>query len=371
MDDVKAFLAEQASALGFCAVGVAGVQPFERHEAMALSRLERGLMGGLPWYTEARVRRGCRPLGLLPSARSIISVAMPYPDDLEGPHRGLGGWVSRYAWGPDYHGLMKDGLQALVTALGKQLGRKVASRIYVDDGPVLDRAVAERSGVGWFGKSTNIIVPGHGSWVFLGEAIVDVEMEPDEPLSKSCGGCTRCLEVCPTGALIAPHVLDNTRCISYLTIENRGPIPRHLRLLVGSRLFGCDVCQEACPVNRAAGQALPSNQQVSAIGELNAILEMRPEGFRERFRGSAIKRATLVGLQRNACVVLGNSGDRDVVPVLTKALDETGPLVRAHAAWALGRLGGRNARASLERALQGEGDAAVWDEVRLALEECA
>ena len=370
MDDIKVFIARKASELGFCAVGVTDAWPFERHEAMALTRLEEGLMIGLHWYTRARVQRGCRPSELLPSARSIISVAMPYPSSSEGLHRDLGGRVSRYAWGQDYHRMMKDKLRALVAALGERLGRDVRSRVYVDDGPMLDRAVAERSGVGWFGKNTNISVPGYGSWVFLGEAIVDVTLEPDEPLRKSCGGCAACLEACPTGALTAPYILDNCRCISYLTIENRGPIPRHLRPLISDRLFGCDTCQEVCPVNRKVGEALPEHRgDETSVPKLAGILEMRADEFRERFRGSAIWRAKLTGLQRNACVVLGNLGDEAAIPALARALEEGESLVRAHAAWVLGRIGGRVARASLEKALHRDEDAIVHEEVWLALEE--
>ena len=372
MDEIKAFISQRALDLGFCAAGITDVRPFERHEAVALAHIERGFMEGLHWYTGDRVRRGSRPVDLLPSARSIISVAMPYPLDLGEPHSALGGRVSRYAWGPDYHGLMKDRLRALAAGLGEYLGSEVRSRVYVDDGPIPDRAAVERSGVGWFGKNTNIIVPGYGSWVFLGEVVTDVDLEPDRPLEKSCGGCTACLEACPTGALVAPYVLDNRRCIAYLTIENRGAIPRDLRPLIGDRLFGCDTCQEVCPVNHRMREALPrSRREEVSIPRLAGVLDMQAEEFRQRFRGSAIWRAKLSGLQRNACVVLGNLGDASAIPVLVRVLEEGEALFKIHAAWALGRTGGQIARGSLEKALCREQDAKVLEEVRLALEGCA
>jgi epoxyqueuosine reductase len=244
----------------------------------------------------------------------------------------------------------------------------VEGRIYVDDGPVLDRAVAERAGLGWFGKNTCILTPGYGSWVFLGEVITGLELEADQPLKKSCGLCLRCLEACPTGAIVAPYILDNRRCISFLTIENRGPIPRELRPLVGDWLFGCDICQEVCPVNRKASPARePAFMGVRTSRlELVPLLRMGDGEFSERFRASPIRRAKRLGLQRNACVVLGNLGDPSAVPALARVLREGEPLLRAHAAWALGRLGGR-ARRHLSEALKMEGEPAVREEIEAAL----
>ena len=234
------------------------------------------------------------------------------------------------------------------------------------------RAVSQRAGVGWFGKNTNILTPSHGSWVFLGQVITDLELEPDPPLKKTCGSCVACVDACPTGAIVAPYVIDNARCISHLTIENRGPIPRHLRPLMYDWVFGCDICQDVCPVNR---KAAPSNEQAFTNRrfttlDLVSILRMTEEEFRERFRNSPIKRAKRakrVSLQRNACVALGNAGDPDAVPALAAALKDGEPLVRGHAAWALGKLGGPEAPRTLESAFADEGDAEVTSEIEAAL----
>ena len=316
--------------LGFDLVGITTAEPFTRDERAATERVRNGLMDGLPWYTEERVRRANRPRSLLPDARSVISLAVSY---MTGERRGNGsgptGKVARYAWGDDYHGLLKGRLRRFVDGLPERVGRPVMARIFVDDGPMNDRAAAERAGVGFFGKNTNILTPSHGSWVFLGQVITDLDLEPDAPLAKNCGECVRCIDACPTGAIVAPYVIDNRRCISFLTIELRGPIPVELRPMVGDWVFGCDICQDVCPVNRDAAQSLePAFRQRHDFSapELLPLLELDDEGFRERFRNSAIKRAKRAGLQRNVCVALGNIGDRRAVPALGRALVETDPL---------------------------------------------
>lgn len=363
-----------ARELGFDRVGITSAEPFEQAEAVALERVRDGLMDGLPWYHEERVRRGASPSEILPGARSIISLAMSYymddelPPDQEPLMRGN---VARYARGSDYHGVMQRRLKYLVEALSERIGRPVQAKVYVDTGPMQDRAVAERAGVGWFGKNTNVLTSSHGSWVFLGQIVTDLELEPDAPLKKTCGRCTTCIDDCPTGALIAPYVLDNSKCISFLTIELRGPIPRHLRPLVGDWVFGCDICQDVCPVNR---KAQPSREPSFRTGEhgyaamdLLPLLSMTESEFRERFAGSAIRRAKYAGMLRNACVALGNIGDARAIPALTAALGHESSLVRGHAAWALGAIGGDTARAALESALATEIDESVWEEIAAAL----
>jgi epoxyqueuosine reductase len=393
--DIKTVVKAYAREVGFDLVGIASAQEFAEDRAIALERLRAGLMQGLPWYHEARIRRGTRPEELLPGARSIICLGLNYyqPDDTgEGnnppivpPYEGgtqagqrwqqetpaLAGKVARYAWGQDYHRVMKQRMRAYVAGLSALLDIPIAARWYVDDGPMLDRAAARRAGLGWFGKNTNILTPSHGSWVFLGQVITDLELEPDPPLAKSCGSCVRCIEACPTGAIVAPYVIDNARCISYLTIENRGPIPRELRPLMLDWVFGCDICQDVCPVNRKASPAAePAFQKrgMSLLG-LVELLELAEEEFRSRFQGSPILRAKRIGLQRNACVALGNRRDPAAVPALRRALANGETLVRGHAAWALGQIGDAEARSVLEQAALGEADPQVVGEIEAALEQ--
>ena len=254
------------------------------------------------------------------------------------------------------------------------VGGPVRARYFVDDGPMNDRAVAERSGVGWFGKNTNILTPTHGSWVFLAEVVTDLELRPDPPLKKTCGECVRCIPACPTDAIVAPFVIDNRRCISFLTIELRGPIPLDLRPLMGDWVFGCDICQEVCPVNR---KAAPSREiefrkrHDFDAPELIPLLSLDEDGFRQRFNGSPIRRAKLAGLQRNVCVALGNIGDTVAVPALARALYSDEALVRSHAAWALGQIGGETVRGVLRTALPEEDDSDVAGEIRDALARVA
>ena len=359
--------------LGFDVVGITTAEPFLRDEQAAIQRVRQGLMDGLPWYTEERVHRATHPEVLLPGARSIISLAISYlSDDVEPDDDGLAGKIARYAWGEDYHRVLKSKLRDFVQGLSKRVGRQVKARIFVDDGPMNDRAAAERAGVGWFGKNTNILTPSHGSWVLLGQVITDLELEPDRPLAKTCGSCVRCIDACPTNAIVAPYVIDNTRCISFLTIELRGPIPIDMRPMMGDWVFGCDICQEVCPVNRKASLGLePAFQQRHdfAAPQLIPLLALDDEAFRARFRNSPIKRAKRVGLQRNVCVALGNIGDPVAVPALVGLLDAGEPLVRGHAAWALGRIGGTDATEALAAALDTERDAEVLAEIRQALSE--
>ena len=279
------------------------------------------------------------------------------------------GKIARYARGRDYHRIMKRKMRDLVADLAACLDTEVSARWYVDDGPMLDRAAAARAGLGWFGKNTNILTTELGSWVFLGQVITDLELEPDSPVKKSCGSCVRCIDACPTGAIIAPYVIDNTRCISYQTIENRGPIPIELRPLMLDWVFGCDICQEVCPVNRKETPTSEPDfgQRSLSVANLVEILEMTDTQFLERFAGTPIMRARRVGLQRNACVALGNLRSREAIPALVLALTAGDTLVRGHAAWALGEIGGVVARNALQEASISETNEEVLPEVWAAL----
>ena len=367
--ELRQWVDRAAADAGFDLVAVGSADDFASDREETLRRIDAGLMDGLPWFSAQRVQRGTDPETLLPGARSIISLGWNYfPPD--GPPATDGqGLVARYARGRDYHRVMKRRMRRVVLELTERLGERFAARWYVDDGPMLDRAAATRAGLGWFGKNGNVLNPAYGSWLLLGQIITDLPLTPDPPLAKTCGQCSRCLPACPTDAIVAPYVVDNRRCISYLTIENRGAIPVDLRAPMGKWVFGCDICQEVCPVNRKAKSTQDPNfgrTDLSAI-DLIELLDMTDEQFRQRFAGTPIMRAKRVGMQRNACVALGNAADPVAVPALTRALRFAPPLVRRHAAWALGRIGGDTARASLTDALAGEADVEVLAEIRQAL----
>src|SRR5438105_7398138 len=377
-------LKQRARQLGFCAIGVTGAEPFREAETAAAGGTRKGLMDGLTWWSEARAHASAEPRRNTPDARSVIALAFPYPLPPVVPppgREGLGGGtesprgrIASYALGRDYHEVLLERMQPLLAMLREQ-GHRAKS--YVDHGWMLDRAAAARAGIGWLGKNTNLLVPGTGSQVLLCEIVTSAELDHDEPIKKSCGGCDACLRVCPTGALVAPGVLDNRRCISFWTIEHRGSIPREMRPLIGDWIFGCDLCQEICPINAGARPSFPDSQAVEAFGppiearpRLEELLTLDEDAFRTRFRESAVWRTRRAGLLRNVCVALGNVADRASVPALTAALEDPEPLVRGHAAWALGRLAGTAARAALERALSREADAEVRDECELARQAC-
>jgi epoxyqueuosine reductase len=369
--DLKTIVKEYAIELGFDLVRVTSAQDFAQDRAVALERTGVGLMDGLPWYSEKRVNRGTRPHELLPGARSIICLGLNYyqPDSSSQDTFGPAGKVARYARGRDYHKVMKQRMWDYVAGLGQRIDANITARWYVDDGPMLDRAAANRAGLGWFGKNTNILTSSLGSWVFLGQIITDLAIDPDPPLRKTCGNCIQCIDACPTGAIVAPYVIDNRRCISYLTIENRGPIPRELRPQMLDWVFGCDICQEVCPVNRKAVPTAEPDFQKKELGRLDLIelLDLSEEEFQQRFQGTPIMRAKRAGLKRNACVALGNRKDATAVPALRRALLAEEALVRSHAAWALGQIGGDQSRIALEQATSQEKDPEVLTEIADAL----
>jgi epoxyqueuosine reductase len=384
-EDIK----QHAHDLGFDLVRVTGAEPFVAAEAALKQRIGDHLMDGLDWFTAARAEVASNPRALLPDARSVIALGTFYltdaPRDLTAPGDPHGR-VSCYAWGEDYHEVIRARLDQLAAYLRMQTpadGEPGETRLFVDTGRMVDRAAAQRAGLGWYGKNTNILTKGWGSWVFLAEIVTTLELEPDPATGANCGRCEICLHACPTKAFVAPYVLDNRRCISYLTIELRGSIPLELRPLIGNHIFGCDICQQVCPVNLRVEQRLRPTGQLGGTGErlefrpravtgsspaLLPLLALDEEGFRERFRHSPIKRAKRRGLLRNVCVALGNLGDPVAIPALSGALHDHEPLVRGHAAWALGQIGGAAARGALEAALTSETEPSVLAELRCALE---
>jgi epoxyqueuosine reductase len=374
--ELTAAVKARAKALGFCAVGITSADPFNEAEAAAARRTSEGLMDGLTWWSEARVHASANPQRATPDARTLIALAFPYPSsnspspNADGGPRGR---IASYALGRDYHEVLVERMQPLLVMLRE---RGFTAKTYVDHGWMLDRAAAARAGIGWLGKNTNLLVPGIGSNVLLAEIVTSAPLDTDVPLKKTCGGCDACMRVCPTGALVAPGVLDNRRCISFWTIEHRGVIPLDIRPMIGDWIFGCDLCQEICPVN--ARPAAPDPDALAAFGppidarpRLEELLTLDDAEFRRRFRESAVWRTRRAGLLRNVCIALGNVADRGSVPALTAALDDPEPLVRGHAAWALGRLGGAAVHAALTNALSREADAWVRDECEFARQACA
>lgn len=362
---IKAF----AKALGFDLVGITTAEPLPGEEPRLASWVGAGMHGAMG-YMASHAPRAARPAEVVPGARSAVVVATAYRWDQETPQDGrLRGRISAYAWGTDYHVLVEQRLARLSDFLLAQ-GARVA-RYYVDTGPLLDRALARRAGLGWIGKNSMLITrAGFGSYVFLGEVLTDLALPPDAPVDGSCGRCRICLDQCPTGAIVAPYVVDARRCISYLTIELRGWIPRELRPLMGTWVFGCDVCQDVCPHNTLAGHgeidAFAPRRDV-AFPDLVELLHIDERPYQERFRRSAVKRAKRQGLRRNAAVALGNLRDPRAVEPLARALNDEDPIIRGHAAWALGRIGGREAEAALTARLSVEDDQDVLAELTGAL----
>ena len=375
-------LRERLTALGFDDVRFAAVGPGPLAPLRAW--LDAGNHADMHWM-ERTVDKRLDPTLVLPGARSIILLGVNYwSESLRRPRPAAGSsplWA-RYALHEDYHDTIKPGLVAAGRVLEELPGVTAADyRYYVDTGPVLERSWAARAGLGFTGKNAMLISRRHGNWLFLASLLTRVELVPDEPVRARhreqdvgllCGRCTRCLDACPTRAFSAPGVVDARRCVSYQTIENKGVIPRELRPGIGARIYGCDVCLEVCPWNRFARtgrQLLLSARYDVADLSLIEILALTPERFADVFRRTPIKRLKLAGLLRNACIVAGNSGDAALLPpLLTLATTHALPLVRAHAVWAVFRLGGA---ALLQEAARNETDPLVRAEYEAEAREVA
>ena len=369
---LTAQIKRKARGMGFNPVGVAPAGPPE-HWAFYLDWLSRGYAGQMA-YLGRNLDRRSHPEQVLPGARTVLCVGMNY-DQATGAPSADGrsrGKVSRYARGDDYHDLMTARLERLLEWI-QGLKPEVRGRVYVDTGPVLERDFAAQAGLGWFGKHTNLIHKRRGSWFFLGEILLTLPLALDRPVADHCGTCRLCMDACPTEAIPQPYVLDSNRCISYLTIELKGAIPRPYREKIGDWVYGCDICQEVCPWNLKHARptdepALKAREELDAP-DLSELLAMDQTTFSRRFRGSPVKRAKRRGLLRNAAVALGNRGTLADIPALAAALSDSEPLVRGHSAWALGRIGGPDARRALSAALGAETDDAVREEIRLAMDE--
>ncbi len=374
-------VADAALGLGFARVGFAPAQRFERGAKALTSWLDAGLNGEMAYLRDHSDRAD--PRTLLPGAKTLVVVALSYSGgglvELRKPGAALAhpGYVAAYARGADYHTVMRPKLNALARACSQIFGREVLARACVDTAPLLEREAAWLAGVGFTGKNTLSIAPGLGSYFMLGELVLDVELPQSLGQMQGCGKCRSCLDACPTQAFVSEYVLDARRCISYLTIEYRGVIPRELRALMGNHVFGCDICQAVCPYN-AGSETKPTTPGLPrkadyALPELLSLLELTSSGYRRFARRTAMRRIPRACLARNAAIALGNSGDPSAIPPLLNALHtHLSPLVRGHAAWALGRLGKGDPASGAEGLVLAnarEGEAWVREEIEWALSE--
>jgi epoxyqueuosine reductase len=364
---VKAAIRERALALGFDAVGFARADAIEGARADLAEYLERGYHGDMGWLAETAARRAS-PTALWPEAKSVVVLGLNYaPDEdplrlLEAKDRGA---ISVYAQGRDYHDVVKKLLKALAHWIAERFGTEL--KVFVDTAPVLEKPLAEAAGLGWQGKHTNLVSREFGSWLFLGEIYLGIEIEPDAAETDHCGSCSACLDICPTKAFPAPHRIDARRCISYLTIEHKGPIPLELRPLIGNRIYGCDDCLAVCPWNKFAQSARDASFRPRAgLGapRLAEFARLDDAAFRQTFAGSSVKRIGRDRFIRNVLVAIGNSADTSLVPVAESLLDDSSPLVRATAIWALSRLDHERFSAARERRVTSELDEIVRAEWR-------
>ncbi len=337
--DPRTAIRERALALGFTAVGFAPAHLEEQTRVRLLDFLECGYHGDMGWLEDKAARRG-DPRILWPEARSVVMLGLGYaPDENPGTLAADRGNISVYARGRDYHDVFKKKLRVLAEWTQRSLGGDV--KLFVDTAPVMEKPLAQRAGLGWQGKHTNLVSREHGSWLFLGSLFTTLDLEPDAAEIDHCGECRRCLDACPTAAFPAPYQLDARRCISYLTIEHKGHIGRELRPLIGNRIYGCDDCLAVCPWNKfaEAGHEMELRQRAElAAPALAELAQLDDAAFREKFSGSPVKRTGRDRFVRNVMIAIGNSGDASLAAIAEARLDDSSPLVRAMAVWALQRL---------------------------------
>jgi epoxyqueuosine reductase len=368
---------EQAYRMGFSMVGITTCDPLP-HAHVIKAWLEQGRQGEMTYLDTPRSRQ-CRahPKMILPECRSVLVLGARYPAPkttaLNMPEGELlHGKVASYAWGEDYHTSLPPRLVELVRFIESQVGHPIPNRWYTDTGPLLERELAQRAGLGWIGKNTCLINPNSGSYFLLAEILLGLELEPDKPFDADrCGSCRRCIQACPTGCILPDRTLDARRCISYLTIELKGVIPTELRPSMDGWVFGCDVCQQVCPWNHfATPEVSPVFDHLLTRPDPALLneLALQPGDFNQKYLHSPLKRAKRRGYLRNIAVALGNLRSPQAVEPLTQALlSDREPLVRAHVAWALGQIGSASARQALERAASDENDALVRLEIQTSL----
>ncbi|MGF1550168.1 MAG: tRNA epoxyqueuosine(34) reductase QueG [Sphingomonadaceae bacterium] len=349
MDDGKQKLRKRLKAAaaeeGFAAIGFASADAAPESAARLRQWLESGAHGDMIWMEETAERRA-RPRALWPEVKTVISLGMSYApagDPLRLADEPEIGRISVYAQGADYHALIKKKLKSVARSLIREAGPATEVKVFVDTAPVMEKPLAEAAGIGWQGKHSNLVSREDGSWLFLGAIFTTLDIAPDAPHAGRCGSCTRCLDICPTDAFPAPYRLDARRCISYLTIEHKGPIPREYRAAIGNRVYGCDDCLAVCPWNRFA-EAARANKAFAPRAELAAprlaeLLALDEAGFRAIFAGSPIKRIGRDRMVRNAAIAAGNSGEAALIPPLERLRADPDPVVAEAAQWALARLG--------------------------------
>lgn len=327
LKDISSQLDAQIKDQGFHAWGVVAV-PLDLRGDYYLKWIADGKHGTMSWMERNNDRR-LHPDQLIPEARSILVVAMNYyqPD----PDRGFR--IAKYALGSDYHNMILRRLKKLCRFMNETYGS--VQRPYVDTGPLLEKPIAQAAGLGWQGKSTILVEPGRGTWSFLGNIVTTLDLPPSTPGKDHCGKCTRCIDVCPTGAIHAPYQLDARRCISYLTIEHDGSIPVEYRRAIGDRLYGCDECLDVCPWNKWARPSRESHFLPRELPDLMQMLDWDEATFQERMQGSPMRRLKIHRFRRNLCIVLGNVGDARAIPVLSRIRDTEGAMLAEHADWAI------------------------------------
>jgi len=347
-DNLKQAIQNEARRLGFILAGITTPDP-PPHLSVFEDWLAQGRHASMDYLTDDRARlRRADPRLVLPNCKSILVLAIPYKTPLRlpsfsaqmgGEKDGGNGRVAAYAWGDDYHLVLPKRLQTLVKFIEDQAGHPVANRWYTDTGPILERDLAQRAGLGWIGKNTCLINPRLGSYFLLAEIFLDLELEPDPSFATDqCGTCTRCIEACPTDCILGNRTIDAGRCISYLTIELKDDIPPQLRPLMDDWVFGCDICQMVCPWNRfAAPDGDPAFSPRENLQQPNLIQELKlmSEDFNRKFKNSPVKRAKRRDYLRNVAVALGNKGSSKDIPALKEALQDPEPMIRKHAAWAI------------------------------------
>jgi epoxyqueuosine reductase len=343
--DLKQLIKDKARQLGFVLTGVTLPDP-PPHYAAFENWLAQGRHGAMGYLASERSRlRRADPRQILPECKSILVLATPYspPSPAKrGDGDEVGARVAAYARGLDYHDVLPARMQELVQFIEEQVRGPVKNRWYTDTGPLLERDLAQRAGLGWIGKNTCLIHPRHGSYFLLSEILLDLPLEPDPPfVTDHCGACTRCIQACPTACILPDRTLDARKCISYLTIELKDDIPLELREKIGDWAFGCDICQIVCPWNRFASEGDPAFEPNAPLPSPTEELTLTPQAFNQRFKRSPVKRTKRRGYLRNIAVVLGNIGSLHHLPVLQTALTDEEPLIREHAGWAIEQIGKR------------------------------